>query len=275
MNDVIQDTKFERAYEKYSKMYTVAYSNIEGNLYLYRLLTMNEYNTIVNSEYDDVERENFVCNTVVLYPEKFDADEELAFIVTRLCQDIVDNSCVSYKNKLGLLVYFSDEITLLESQMACIIMKAFPSYKLEDIDNMIVPEFLRLYTYAEWMLESMEGFSIKETLNPIQSLQDAINANNEELTDEEREMLNPEDKTIAENNESSEIIGRSLEEVMGDLSKKNYRKEMTEEQKQRLFEFSKMHPEMNMEMDAYFTGAQTMTADTTPVPDRLINGSKK
>lgn len=86
-----------------------------------------------------------------MYPDNYDWDDCIGGIPNELCTEILDKSCVSLEDMGILLEMYREEMHELENQMTCIITKAFPAYKLEEIEKWIL---LSLLNY----LRGLNGF---------------------------------------------------------------------------------------------------------------------
>ena len=143
----------ERTRDKLIKEYRVVQVHvIDDEVYMYKLLSKLEYETITSQIEDELDLQDAIVQNCVLYPEDLEIDDMLPGNVFELAQEIVQQSCVLPEDRLLMLEVFGAEMTQLDNVMICLIMRAFPAYKLEELENMNYPELYKLYTRAEWFL---------------------------------------------------------------------------------------------------------------------------
>lgn len=241
---------------------------IEDTYYLYRLLNKEEYAAMISTDLDALELEDAIVYTCVLYPEGIDTDEMMAGEVSELATKILQASCIDLESRLQLLEEFSAQMKDLDDMMICIIMEAFQGYKLDELEKYDFPTLYKLYTRAEWVLINLRGVMVPVVLDPIESIKIEL-----------RKMDNPNDEVAMEipqpqpqpqqriEEQTGKYMGRKLDEVMGEISKpvetpESKRKPMSPEQVEALNKFQQQFPEMKMQYDAMFTGAESMSADT-------------
>ena len=83
-----------------------------------------------------------------------------------------------------------------------------------------------------------------------------------------------ENSNIPKPEPQGKYMGKKIDDVMSEISKpinnsQSKRKPMTKEEQEALERFKKQFPEMNMEFDAMYTGAESQSADSTPVALRV------
>lgn len=256
-------TNYERIHknlvEKYKSVYVV---EVGDEIYMYRLLSKMMYELICAQIEDDMELQDEIIRKCVLYPEDLDIDEMFSEDVAELAQIIVSQSCVLPEDRIKALEVFSAEMNQIDNVMACLIMKAFPAYKLSDLEEMEFPEFYRLYTRAEWFITTIQQepllFSAIDTLKEsigiptgsAQSNSDFYNNGHDEQ-DEQQVMPQQEEQPKQE----SKYMGRNLSEVMNEINNSNSkRKPMTAEQKAELDKFRAQFPDIDMSQDPMYTG---------------------
>ena len=136
----------------------VFFSEIDDELFIYRPLGRKEYKDIVtNQNLDDYEKQDTICKTVLVYPVDFDFDNCLAGIPDKLCQEIIEKSCLDPESMLYLLHMQREESGQLGSEMACIIAEAFPSYTIDEIESWNNFKFMKIFAQAEWTLINIRG----------------------------------------------------------------------------------------------------------------------
>ena len=245
---------------------------IEDTYYLYRLLNKEEYSAILSTDLDELELEDAIVYTCVLYPDDIDVDEMNAGEVSELASRILQASCIDPESRLHLLEEFSAQMNDLDDMMIGIIMEAFQGYKLDELEKYDFPTLYKLYTRAEWVLINLRGVMVPAVLDPIESIKKVLYVDDrpsEEIVVQEPQQQIPQPQPQQQKNEepTGKYMGRKIDEVMGEISKpvnspESKRKPMSPEQLEALNKFQQQFPEMKMQYDAMFTGAEAMTADT-------------
>ena len=254
----------ERTRDKLIKEYKVVQVHvIDDEIYMYKLLSKLEYETITSQLEDESDLQDAIVQNCVLYPEDLKIDDMLPGDVFELAQEIVQQSCVLPEDRLLMLEVFSAEMTQLDNVMICLIMRAFPAYKLEELESMSYPELYKLYTRAEWFLinvlqEPLEFSavnSIKEALYGTQENKHSDYYNNGHDENEE------EQQSVEEEQPQGKYMGRNLNEVMAEINNSgSKRKPMTEEQQRELEKFKQQFPDIDMAQDAMYTGLMSEKA---------------
>ena len=230
---------FDAVVEKLSKEYdSIVCAEIMDEVFIYRPITRSEYRNIMTADIEDYEKQDLICSTCVLYPEEYDWDDCLGGIPNELCTEILDKSCVSLEDTGILLEMYREEMTELENQMVCIIAKAFPAYKLEEIEKLDNIKFTKLFTRAEWILENLDGLEVN--MDVVEIINNALDKT-EEVIEEKRQENN--------NSENSEEINEQP---------KSNRPAMSPEQFKQYQEFCKKFPEFDMSTDYAFTGDSSL-----------------
>lgn len=244
--------------EKHKSVYV---TTIGDDVYMYKLLTKLEYELMSAQVDDDLDLQDAIVASCILYPEDLDIDEMYNSDIATLAQTIVSESCVMPQDRLLMLEMFSSEMQQLDNVMCCIILRAFPAYKLEDIERMEYPEFYRLYTRAEWyVLNILEDPLV---FSPTESIRNALGQGEEASSDyyanahDIDENGNPihSAEQIQEEHQEGKYMGRNLSEVMNEINNSDSkRKPMSEEQKAELEKFRQQFPDIEMDKDAMYTG---------------------
>ena len=245
---------FDVIVEKLSNEYdNIIYTEIMGEIFIYRPITRYEYKNIMMADIEDIEKQDLICDTCVLYPDDYDWDDCIGGIPNELCTEILDKSCVSLEDMGILLEMYREEMHELENQMTCIITKAFPAYKLEEIEKMDTIKFTKLFTRAEWILENLDGLEV-----------------NTDVVEVINNALGKSKKAINENKEAEEVTAEtSDEEVKTEQPQKSNRPAMSPEQYRQYQEFCKKFPEFDMRTDYAFTGDTGMNASTVNPAQRV------
>ena len=258
----------ERIRDKLIKEYRVVQVHvIDDEVYMYKLLSKLEYETITSQIEDELDLQDAIVQNCVLYPEDLEIDDMLPGDVFELSREIVQQSCVLPEDRLLMLEVFGAEMTQLDNVMICLIMRAFPAYKLEELENMNYPELYKLYTRAEWFLinvlqEPLEFSainSIKEALYGVEDNKHSDYYNNGHDTNE-KEVEAIQQPSI-ESQQQGKYMGRNLNEVMAEINNSgSKRKPMTEEQQRELEKFKQQFPDIDMNQDAMYTGLMSEKA---------------
>lgn len=184
-------------------------------------------------------------------------------VVYELSRIVIEQSCVMPEDRLLMLELFSSEMTQLDNVIICLIMRAFPSYKLNELESMTYPELYKLYSRAEWFLinvlqEPLEFSamdSIKAALygNQEDSHSDYYANGHDEELDEDGNPIPKDQEPVTQ--EQGRFMGRNINEVMAEINNSgSKRAPMTEEQKRELEKFKQQFPDIDMNQDAMYTG---------------------
>ena len=243
------DTLIEDAFQKYDAVF---FSEIDGYFFAYRPLGRKEYKDIYNNvNLSDLDKQDAICNTVLIYPEEFDFDDCVAGVPNKLYLDIIEKSCLDPESMYYLLNMNREEAEQLGSEMACIIAEAFPSYTLDEIEAWNNFKFMKVYAQAEWVLVNIRGIEFKLDIADYLAQIAGIEGLDKEEVEEVLEEVQPR-KSFKEQQEPAQ------------QSQNNSAKGMSQEQLRAYQEFVKQHPEFAdaMQYDAAFTGFESQTADT-------------
>lgn len=150
-----------RLQQEYHSLYTYQF---EDQVFIYRPVGRKEYkNLYLNDQWDDITKEEVLCQLCVLYPEDYDFENcEEAGLPTKLAKQIVKNSYLSTERREKVLNYFRQEMYDLDNQMTCVIMEAFPELELESVENWDIETTCKYYSRAEWTLHNLRGVPIAE-----------------------------------------------------------------------------------------------------------------
>lgn len=260
-------SSLERTRDKLIEKYKVVQVHvIDDELYMYKLLSKLEYETLTSQIEDELDLQDAIVQNCVVYPEDIDIDDMLPGNVFELAKIIIEQSCVSPEDRILMLEVYSSEMTQLENVMVCLIMRAFPAYKLDELENMSYPELYKLYSRAEWflvnILQAPLEFSALDSLKTViygeekQSNSDYYNNGHD--SEEEEEIKQQE---VSQEQVQGKYMGRNLNEVMAEINNSgSKRKPMTEEQQRELEKFKQQFPEIEMNQDAMYTGLMSEKA---------------
>lgn len=139
-------------------------SIIDGDVYIYRALGRKEYRDIVtDSRFDDLDKEEIVCDSCLLYPENVDWDKVKAGVPRELMKQIRKKSYMDSADTLqNLKDYYRSEMYDLDNQITCIIAEAFPQLDIEEIEAWDIEKTVKYLSRAEWILVNLRGLSMKE-----------------------------------------------------------------------------------------------------------------
>lgn len=248
---------YEKLVEKYKNVFTC---EIGDDLYMYKLLTKMEYEILTSQIEDELDLQDAIVETCVLYPEDLIAEDMLPGEVYQLSAEIASQSCVLPEDRLLMLELFSSEMSQLDNVICCLIMRAFPSYKWEELENMTYPELYKIYCRAEWyllnILQEPLQFSaidtIKQSLYGVQEDSSSdyySNGHDEENNPEVEIQQEPQQEEVGK------YMGRKLSDVMSEINNSgSKRKPMTDEQRMELERFKQQFPDIRMDQDAMYTG---------------------
>ena len=252
------DALIEEAFQKHDAVF---FSEIEGELFVYRPLGRKEYKDILtNQNLDDYSKQDAICKTVLIFPIDFDFDNCLAGIPGRLCNEIIEKSCLDPESMLYLLHMQRKDSEQLGSEMACIIAEAFPSYTIEEIESWNNFKFIKIYAQAEWTLTNIRGIEFK--MDIADYLAEIAGLSNEELYN----MGIKEAPPVKQEPVRQQQQQQGNREIHGEKPGKG----MSAEQLAAYKEFVKQHPEFAeaMQYDAAFTGMETETMSTVAPANR-------
>ena len=256
----------DRIYEKLVEQYNVVQTcTIDDEIYMYKLLNKLEYETLTSQIDDELDLQDAIVENCVLYPENLDIDDMLPGVVYELSKIVIEQSCVMPEDRLLMLELFNSEMTQLDNVIICLIMRAFPAYKLNELESMTYPELYKLYSRAEWFLinilqEPLEFSAINSIKEALYGAEDNKHSdyydNGHDINEEETVQ-----QSSTESQQQGKYMGRNLNEVMAEINNSgSKRKPMTEEQQRELEKFKQQFPDIDMNQDAMYTGLMSEKA---------------
>jgi hypothetical protein len=255
------DVLIEEAFQKYSAVF---FSEIDGQLFSYRPLGRKEYKDILTNEnLDDWDKQDAICKTATIYPVDYDFNDCPAGIPSKLCDDIVEKSCLDPESMIYLLHMNRQEAEQLGSEMVCVIAEAFPSYTIDEIESWNNFKFMKIYAQAEWILKNIRGVEFQ--LDIIDYLAEVSGVTDEELINmgikDEGYSSNPQPQ---QEYRPSQQQPRQQPQPQQQQQQAKGNSKMTAEQMRAYQDFVRQHPEFAdaMQYDSAFTGFETQTADT-------------
>lgn len=242
-------SSFEALLEKYTKEYdNVSTLVIDDDVFIIKPVSRKDYKDIANSEVlSDIDKQDLICKTCILYPPNFDLDSCVAGLPEKLYEEIMDRSYILKDSMIDLIKIFREEMTLMDSQMECIILKAFPSYRLSEIEKLDMIQFTKLFTRAEWIINNMkENMEVVDIVEVTESALGNSNDNAEvkqEQKQEEKEQVSP-----PVNNDTEDKLSKITNMDDKPISK------MTPEQKRAMDDFYKKYPQFDKNTDYVYRG---------------------
>lgn len=241
-------TSFDSLIDKYSKQYeNISLFTIEDTLFILRPITRKEFKKINDDLiYNITEKKDMICNLCILYPPNFDLENCVAGMPEQIYEEILKISYIKDEDMLYLLDNYTKEMNYVHTQMECSIAMAFPAYKLEEIENMTMIQFCKLYSRAEWILNNKDTY----ILNMKDYIEEALSKlNNENYNKESKEDFIDNDTDIYNTETKFE------NEDINENNKKNRPiDKMTEEQKQAMEDFYRKYPQFNKSTDYVYSG---------------------
>lgn len=146
--------------EKYRNVYMY---QIGDDVFFYRPLSRAEYKTLFESgTVTDLDREDLIVSTCLLYPENFDMNNCAAGLITELAEQIMKNSFLTADAQTRILSYYRKDMADVDNQITCIIHEAFPTIDIEDMENWGVEQTLKYFSRAEWILHNIRGVPFQQ-----------------------------------------------------------------------------------------------------------------
>lgn len=234
---------FNEIIDRYSEQYDVVHHvQLCGQDFIYRLLGRKEFNRISVMEVNDMEKEDLICQTCLLYPEDYDLGECEAGIPSLLCETILENSFLDgIDSTLRLMYHFDEQMDTLENQMICIISEAFPNYTLDEIESWHNIKFCKMFTRAKWKLSTFRGVEMNDITEFLETVSE-LEAEGADLDE-----INEQATNFNSNNKSGETVFMS-EKTDPNISKKGKQK-LTPEKLRELEEMKRKFPEINWSGD--------------------------
>lgn len=256
---------FNALLAEYSEKYDIVHHvKIHDENYIFRILGRKEFKRILSSQdLDEMDKEDEICKTCVLWPEDFDIDEINAGTPPILCKYILENSFLDdITSTLRLLEYYADEMEELENQMVCIISEAFPNYTLEEIESWNNLMFCKMFSRAEWKFNNLRNSELKSATDVIRKV---VDLKEEGLSQEEiEEAMLEETEVIKETNKEEDNSVTFNSSPDKEVSRKGKQK-LTPE---KLAELQAKFPEIDWTADASKEKVETNTHTHLPVAQR-------
>lgn len=224
----------------------------DNQVFIYRSLGRSEYRKILTDErFDDLMKEELICQVCVLWPEDFDYGESDAGLPTVLRKEILRNSYLDEDmSRTKCLQFYRSEMFDLDNQISCIINEAFPQFDIEEIESWDIDKTTKYLSRAEWKLHNLRGMSFVEPQgdfygNEVNKQQGKGYNDNRVRTEEVQAVRKekPKDKTIRGASKGEKLTPDKLRELKAKF------------------------PDINWASDAGFSGIEGLaqeSIDTTP-----------
>lgn len=148
--------------EKYRDIFI---RSIQGEVFIYKPLGRRDWCEICENEtLNPLEKEEVICSTCVVYPEKYDFSQCLAGIPTELANAIKRDSYLSKEEVINMISYYRDDMATINNNITCIINEAFPNYDIEEIENWGWDRTAKYFSRAEWKLTNLRGLNTNEDI---------------------------------------------------------------------------------------------------------------
>lgn len=177
----------EKLYELKKKYGPLFVTRIKGQDVIFRELTFSEFDKIseyqTSSDYTNVDIEDLIIKSAVVFPEDFNCDKYPAGLISSLSEEILEESGFSSIKKAKKVL---DEKRLKASEvrslMKSFVLATISTYSPEDLDNMTYTMLAENVALAEKIIE------IKQSILGIESTNVSL-----KLIDPEEEMQKEKD----------------------------------------------------------------------------------
>jgi len=194
-------TDISEIYEIFQEEYrNVFFTKLEDYFFIYRSLNRKEHKALLeNKNFSDIEKEDIICESCLLWPEKFDFDNCEAGVPTQLAKKIIkDSFLASTDDRASVITYYRNQMFNTDYQINCIINEAFPQFDIEEIEEWDIEKTSKYLSRAEWKLQNLRG--MKMNYDPYETSplkEDKTEVVTEELTDtsqntKKKDKLTPE-----------------------------------------------------------------------------------
>ena len=173
-NTIDLSVLLERFKSSYKNIYIYQFEN---QVFIYHSVGRKDYkNLVLDKSLSEAEKEEMLCKICTLFPVEYDfSDCEEAGLPTRLAEEIVKNSYLTSEDRSRVLAYYREEMEDKDNQINGIILAAFPTLDLEEVENWDVATAAKYLSRAEWILHNINGVPIRD---------EQKTASTEEITDE-------------------------------------------------------------------------------------------
>lgn len=166
---------------------------IEDDIYIFRSIKRSEYRKIfLEEDFNDIEKEDIVCETCILYPENFNSDDADAGLPSKLCDLILKYSYMDSIDTQSKVMYaYRSEMIKIANQIDCIITEAFPKFSIEEVQDWDMDQTLKYLSRAEWSLKNLRGLNIDPDYFNFTPVTEEIE-NAEDLDKKEEDVIKKE-----------------------------------------------------------------------------------
>lgn len=136
----------------------------EDEIFLFRLLTRQEYKEILMIADNKDIAEELICQLAVVYPQGLNFSQGSAGLPPLIAPQIVNESGFGDMQKSH--IYFENyrsRMNMFEMQAEAAIQAAFPSITEEEMQEWTVEKLMRTLAKAEWILKNVKGYPIEFT----------------------------------------------------------------------------------------------------------------
>lgn len=146
--------------EQYGEVYL---SEIHDNTFIYRLISLTEFNEIKEITETTQEFEEILCNRAVLDPIVNWTSDIYAGYTSSIAVEILQQSLLQPINgePVDIIGRVEQDYAQLEvnfnEHMLLTIKNKFPEYSLREIELMPYPRLIKLFNKARWMLSVLDG----------------------------------------------------------------------------------------------------------------------
>lgn len=187
----------------------------DSQIFIYRSLGRSEYRKILTDDrFDDMAKEELICQICTLWPDNYDYDECDAGIPTILMQAIIKNSFLDgEESRRGVLDYYRKEMWDLDNQVTCIINEAFPNFDIEEIEAWDIDRTTKYLSRAEWKLHNLRGLPFIEPQGDFYENQEAEAKQRQERSTVRTEEVSKPSTPNKEEKEKTNIRGGKREKL--------------------------------------------------------------
>ena len=178
---LLTKSRIQKLKDKYGDIF---YSNIMGYEFIWRELTNKEFRFLNNLDPDVVsgeEKEEIILEYCVVYPEDINIDEILGGIPSKLVEHILTVSGLYPEQAEEMLSLHRQEMQDFESQMEAVVIMAFPSLSLEDIESWSSAKLIKYFTRAEFLLTNLQGLDVGGILSELNQQQGLVGGSKEDF----------------------------------------------------------------------------------------------
>jgi hypothetical protein len=152
---------------------TINVYKIDEEVFMFRPLGRSEFKSIVeNTEFNDLEKEDIICQACVLWPLDYDFENGDAGTPSTLTKAILIASHLdSIESRMAVTQAARNEMFELDNQVTCIINEAFPQFDIEDIEKWDIEKTAKYLSRAEWKLQNLRGLNMEPAQQPQEQTQ--------------------------------------------------------------------------------------------------------